>query len=120
MSNVVNLAGYRRKTRKAFLTKYGSRLERFVESFVNHNLDVDFRQLAHDYQVACQESGASWDYVHFREVLSESIDAAFGAVLYQELLKQPWFDERYVTKDEIIDRCLTAYIMDRCHYAIES
>jgi len=119
MSKVVHLANYRRKTRQAYLAKHGTRLDRFVERFVSLNLDVDFRQLAEDYQASRYgDSRAAWDYVHFREILAEALDEAFGAAIYKLLLQQPWFDYRLITQEEIVDRCLSQYVLSRCEYAL--
>lgn len=111
MSNVVNLAAFRRKTRKAFLGKHGARLDRFIDRFVHAHIDVDFRQIQDDYQEVCAQSGTSWDYIRFREVLTEALDEVFGKTIYEQLLREHWFDATLITKDEIVERCLRAYVM---------
>ena len=115
MSNIICLANYRRTSRKAYLAKNGGRLNRFVQRFVNQYVDVDFRQLTDDYQ-ANQPQGvnAAWDYVEFREILAEALDAAFGQQIYRMLEAEPWFDRRMITQEEVIDRCITTYVMERC------
>jgi hypothetical protein len=117
MGTVVNLALYRRKSRKDFLAKHGARIDRVVERFVN-DIDVDFRQLAADYQDRYGTGQASWDYVEFREILAEAIDEAFGRALYEQLRAQRWFDNRLITKEEIIERCLSTYVLSQCAYAL--
>lgn len=119
MSNVITLATYRRRSRKAYLAKYGGRLDLFVERFVRSQMDIDFRQLADDYVSGRYgEHQEAWDYVHFREALAEALDELFGHALYQELRAQRWFDPRMITQEEIVDRCLSTYIMARCQYAV--
>lgn len=115
MSDVICLQNYRRVSRKAYLAKNGGRLTRFVERFVRLYVDVDFRQLTDDFQ-ALQPQGleAAWDYVEFREVLAEALDAAFGRQIYTMLAAEPWFDRRVITQEEVIDRCITTYVMGRC------
>ena len=118
MRSVINLATYRRKSRKAYLAKHGSRIDRFVERFVRSHIDVDFRHLAEDYQAGrFGADQASWDYVHFREILAEALDEVFGKTLYRLLLAEPWFDNRLITQDEIIERCLSTYVLSRCETA---
>ena len=115
MSSVINLATYRRKSRKAYLAKHGTRIDRLVERFVRSNVDVDFLQLAEDYQAGrFGAEQASWDYVHFREILAEALDEVVGKALYQLLLAQPWFDNRLITQDEIVERCVSTYVLGRC------
>lgn len=119
MSNVIKLSDFRSRNRKDFLTKYGGRLETFVERFVTLNLDVDFRQLAQDYHLnGSHANTAAWDYVQFREILAEALDRAFGDMLYRSLKEQYWFDHRLISKEEVIDRCLVTYILNQCQYAL--
>ena len=118
MGNLINLASYRRKTRQAYLAKHGNRIDLFVEKFVRANIDIDLRQLAVDYESGSYGGAqASWDYVHFREVLAEALDRAFGQVLYDLLLAQSWFDQKLITQEEIVDRCLSTYVLSRCDTA---
>lgn len=118
MSKVINLATYRGKSRKAYLSKHGGRIDLFVQKFLQLNVDVDFHQLTLDYQAGQFGAESSWDYVHFREILADAMDEAFGIVLYGQLLKQPWFDNRLMTQEQIIDRCLSNFVMAGCEYAI--
>lgn len=119
MSKVIQLATYRSRSRKAYLAKYGARLDRFVERFVRQNIDVDFRQLADDFVAGRYGvSQEAWDYVRFRETLAEALNDAFGKALYQLLQGERWFECRWITQEEVIDRCLSTYIMSRCQYAV--
>ena len=114
MGTVINLSHYRRKARKVFFAKYGSRIDRIVDSFLRMNLHCDFQQLAEDYQSGLDEHDlASWDYVQFREILLEAFDQVFGNALYEQLRAQIWFDSSLVTKDELIELCLTSYVLGR-------
>lgn len=118
MSNLIKMSDFRSRNRKEFLTKHGARLDSFVERFVSVNIDFDFRQLAQDYQQNGTVNEAAWDYVHFREILSEALERAFGDLLYRMLREQTWFDPRLISKEEIIDRCLVTYILHQCQYAL--
>lgn len=114
MSNIICLANYRRVSRKAYLAKNGARLNRFVERFVRQYVDVDFRQFTMEYQAnKAHGMDIAWDYVEFREVLAEALDAAFGSEIYRMLEAEPWFDRRMITQEEVIDRCITTFIMGR-------
>lgn len=118
MSNIVILATYRGKSRKAYLAKYGVRLDRFVERFVRQNIDVDFRQLADEFIAGGGGQQEAWDYVNFRESLADALNEAFGQALYFQLASERWFDTRMITREELVDRCLSSYIMSRCQYAV--
>lgn len=111
MSKVVQLSDFRGRSRKLFFRKHGSRLDNFIKRFIDTNIDVDFIQIQEDYQELCAKSGTSWDYVRFREVLTEALDEVFGKMLYSQLQQERWFDARLITKDEVIERCLSVYVM---------
>lgn len=111
MSNVISLSEYRQRHRGQFLRKHKLRLERFISRFVQTHIDVDFQEIARGYQAACALSEAAWDYVQFREVLSEALEESIGNSLVQALQREHWFDPRLITKDEIIERTLSIYIM---------
>lgn len=119
MSNVIKLSDFRHRSRKEFLVKHGGRLDTFVERFVGLHIDIDFRQMASDYQAhSAGSNGMAWDYIHFREILSDALDTAFGEMLYKSLVEQSWFDQRLISKEEVIDRCLVTYILNQCQYAL--
>ncbi len=119
MSKVINLATYRGRSRKAYLAKHGARIDLFVQKFLQLNLDVDFEQLTLDYQAGRFGGESSWDYIHFRELLADAMDEAFGTVLYQMLQKQVWFDQRLITQEQVIDRCLSSFVMAGCEYQVK-
>ena len=117
MGELFQLAQYRRKARQAFLAKYAARIDHMIESFVRLHVDVDFRQLADDFQSGRYgQDQASWDYVEFREVLAEALDEVFGKAMYEMLKRQYWFDCNVISKDEIVDRCLSTYVLAGCSH----
>ena len=119
MSNVVCLRSYRSKNRKDYLAKHGARIDRFIAEFVQKHLAMDFRNLAALYQDGKWEcSEAAWDYIDFREILREAIEQALSQSLLDELRLQPWFDDRYISYDSVMERCVSTYIIDQCEYAI--
>ena len=115
MGQLIQLALYRRKARQTYLAKYAGRIDHLIESFVRLHVDVDFRQLAEDFQSGRSgQDHPSWDYVEFREVLAEALDEVFGKAMYEMLQRQHWFDCTVISKDEIVDRCLSTYVLAGC------
>lgn len=119
MKNVIVLQEYKKTRRKSFLVKHKRQLERFISKFIDQNLDMDllrstYENVAHNFYY--QEN--SWDYVEFREILADSIDRTIGLELYQNLKQQSWFDATLITRDEIVERCLSDYILSQCSYAV--
>lgn len=119
MENVVFLNRYRKKQKTEWLAKHGIRLDRFIENFITANFNVDFRLVTETYQQLqeCQAGGfgndVAWDYHDLREILESAVIEAFGPVLWQELELQYWYDARMFSKDEVVDRLLTRFIMGR-------
>ena len=121
MNNVVCLRSFRSKSRKNYLAKYGAKIDGFIADFVQSHLVIDFRAMASLYQDGRREcSEAAWDYIDFREILREAIEVALGQTLMAELKKQRWFDPRYINYDSVMERCVSAYIIEQCEYAIIS
>jgi hypothetical protein len=118
MKNVIALHEYRKKQRKTFLLKHKAQLERFIARFIDQHLDMDLLRLT--YERVSDNFGSqeeSWDYVEFREILADAIDQAIGLELYLLLKQQSWFDHRLIGRDEIVERCLSDYILSQCHVA---
>ncbi|MBM4252657.1 MAG: hypothetical protein FJ146_11850 [Deltaproteobacteria bacterium] len=121
MGTVINFTIYRKKARKQYMAKYGRRIERLVQNFIRHNVECDFQQLAEEYQAGQQDGDmVSWDYVQFRDIVAEALDQVYGAALYEQLKTQPWFDGTMIHKDELIDMCLTTFILGSCHSAAKT
>lgn len=141
MENVILLNRYRHKQKKAWLAKHGPRLDRFIDLFIHSNFNVDFQLVSDAYQhernhrqlsLACDGtfdnvlgsgegypaegagyvmSDLAWDYHDLRDVLETAITDAFGDVLWQELEKQYWYDSKCFSRDEVLDRLLTRFIL---------
>ena len=119
MSNIICLATHRKRRRQNFLVQHGRRLDQYIEWFVCSHININFRQITIAYQmVQMEHAQQAWDYIDFREILRESIEEAFGPALVSALHRQPWFDRRLVSDDEILDRCLSIYILGSCRSAL--
>jgi hypothetical protein len=121
MQNVISLREYRKRLRKVFLTKHKVRLDRFIARFIDHHLDMDLLRDTYAAQTADgSHLEASWDYSEFRDILAETLDRTVGQDLYRQLKSEKWFDHRLVTRDEVIERCLSDYILTRFSYAMHT
>jgi hypothetical protein len=120
MSKLVSLRGFRSKRRQAYLARYGARIDRIIEIFVDSHIDVTFREMQSLYMAGeLSPAPEAWDYVHFREILAEVIDKVFGKLLYEQLNAQYWFDTGMISQDEVVERALRSYITEQCgEYAI--
>ncbi len=111
-TRILQLDDYRKKRRLSWRKRYKSHLCQFFQMFIEKNLTVDLIWATQNYQSHCYLNHEyAWDYRDFRDLLREAIDAALGDFLYIELKKQWWFDERWLTKEEALDHCLSAYVL---------
>ena len=118
MSSLVNLGSYRSKKRKAYLVRHGARIDRIIAKFVQTQVDVTIQELARHYQAgSLARYEDAWDYVHFREVLAESLDQAIGQTLFAILQAQRWFDQSMLSQEDVVERALRSYLQDQCQYA---
>lgn len=119
MSKLISLRGYRSKRRQAYMARYGARIDRIIETFVDTHVDVTLGEMQSLYMAGnLAPAPESWDYVHFREVLAEVLDEVIGKALYNVLDGQYWFDKRMMSQDEVVERALRSYIMEQCDFAI--
>jgi len=112
MGHLVNLKSFRKKKRDEFYRKHGSKLDIFILRFMNENFPTDFFQIALYYQeLQMQNEELLWDYVAFRDLLIDAVEKTFGSALMNELEKQPWFDRLSISKEEVVERCLSIFII---------
>lgn len=112
MAKVLDLNSYRRDKRRDYRAKYEARVEKFIAQFVNSRLFLDFIQLAHSYiSQHMDHRMQSWDYLTLRETLQEAMGATIAAELMQQLRMQYWYDEKWMSQDEVIDRTLSAFVL---------
>ena len=119
MNKVISLRGYRSKRRQTYLARYGGRIDRIIETFVDQHVDVTLSEMQSHYMAGSfSPAPEAWDYVHFREILAEVLDEVIGKTLYALLNSQYWFDTRMMSQDEVVERALRSYITEQCEYAV--
>jgi hypothetical protein len=60
-----------------------------------------------------------WDYVEVRDVMLDFISTHVAGDIFDELKKQFWFDETFVSKEMVAERCLTHMILGSAAIAAE-
>jgi len=112
MKSVVDIKKFRHRQRKAWLAKHRVRLDRFIAHFVDLHFQDDFARITELWQDECRNhADFAWDYHDFREMLVEAITETFGDLLWNELQKQFWFDSRWLSRDEVMERCTTTFVL---------
>lgn len=114
MGQLIELAKYRTNKRRAYQKRYDAQLSKFISQFLDANLRYSFDTINYHYMdVRSQGQIDSWDYVDFRENLKDCFHEAFGKQLWDECQRHYWFDMRFISQDELIDRCVSTMILGR-------
>lgn len=110
--NIINLRDYKQGKRADFRVKYVARVDKFIAEFVSSRLFEDFIHLAHSYVAQhADKNAATWDYVSLREILQEAMAATIASELMGQLRLEFWFNEKWMSQDEIISRTLSAFVL---------
>mgnify|MGYP001616990988 CR=1 FL=1 len=112
MGKLIQLDRYKGLRQREYLKRYDSQLSKFVDSFLTQNLRVSFESLSyHYYSVQQQQQAAAWDFVDFRDTLRDGFHEAFGMELLRQCKALYWYDERFLSADELVDRCVSQIIL---------
>jgi len=112
MGKVVYIKDYRRGLRRQYLAKNQARIDKFIARFITLNFPIDFQELSYRYlDIQRQNDAITWDYIDLRDILHDAIELAYGDELQEALAKEFWYRDNYLSFDEVLDRCLSYYIL---------
>lgn len=112
MGQVVSLARYRSTKKRSYMKKYEAQLAKFVGNFIYSNVRASFDSVSRYYMAHKQrEEAVAWDYYDFRETLKDAVDEVFGQELWTECCRLYWFDPRYISRDDLIDRFVSQLVL---------
>ncbi|MBC7658496.1 MAG: hypothetical protein H7249_02180 [Chitinophagaceae bacterium] len=113
MGKLIQLDRYKGLRQHEYLKRYDSQISKFVDSFLAQNLRVSYESLSYYFISAQQQEqqAAAWDYVDFRDTLRDGFHEAFGKELVRLCETQYWYDERFITSDELVERCVSQIIL---------
>lgn len=102
------------------MKRYRSRLDHFIRTRVPSDSSGDILRLAEHQHVAnAARPELVWDYVEMRETMLDFVATHVANDIYEELQKQFWFDEKFVSKDMVAERCLSYMILGPAAIAAE-
>lgn len=112
MGSLINLSRYRHQRKSTYLKAYEHQLEKFFEGFLTRHFKESFSILSAQY-MACKvhQNEMAWDYDDFRDALKDAIAIVYGGAIWGEITQQRWFDKRFISQEEIIERCTTYFIL---------
>ncbi len=112
MGKVIQLDRFKGLKRREYLKRYNTQIAKFVDFFLTQNLRVSFEALSYQYiSIQQQEQVAAWDFVDFRDSLRDGFHEVFGRQILDECKSQYWYDERFITADELVDLCVSQVIL---------
>lgn len=113
MRPVTCITNFRRARRNQYLAEHGKRIDSFIRNFIRFNVDYDFQYIANAYvRSRAGDNQVSWDYLDLREELRDVIARELADVIYNELCKTKWFDQRVLDLEQIADRCFSLFILE--------
>ena len=113
-ANVIDLKLYRNTRRRSWLRKNEERIHRVIRNCLGNNVQLDFHSLVDAYQ-AQRRFGMdeSWDYLDLRELISDVLDhSEVVDEIIRELRSHSWFDPRHVSRQKILELCLSVFILE--------
>ena len=117
MSRVVSLTEYRKAKKRQFLERNKTFLDDYIRHFIVTHCQLSYDVFQNHYlNLRQQENEMAWDYLDFRETLSEVITEVVGDALWEDIQRQAWFQ---ANKDEIMDRMTSLFIMGAAVSGIE-
>jgi len=112
MAQVTNLVEYRKARKRQFLEKNKVFLDDYIRAYVFTHCQLSYEVFQHHYLNAMQQQNElAWDYLDFRETLSEVVSSYIGQTLWADIQKQNWFPKGLLSREEIIDRTISLYII---------
>ena len=111
MGQVIELAKYRSVKKRSYLKKYESHIHKFVNLFILRNIRCSFESISQQYIANKQaEQAIAWDYYDLRDSLKDAIYEVFGEQIWLECNEFYWFDSRYLSKDDLVESCISQMI----------
>lgn len=110
MGQLIHLERYKGQKRKDYLKRYDAQIKKFVSTFLDQHLSFSYEELSY-YFIAQQQQAQSWDYVDFRDSLRDGFHEAFSRQLIKACREQYWFDEKFISEDELVEHCVSQLIL---------
>ena len=112
MAKIIDISEFRHKKRKNYMSKIETRLDEFLCQFIESHLKVDFIAITERYQAdMLAQSEMAWDYQDLRDSVGEAIDMTYGEEIYLQLRQQYWFDAKLISKDAVLERVLSTFVL---------
>ncbi len=112
VNKIIDMRKYRRQRQHQFLKKHKVRIDRVIFDTLQQTMFFELdRYLDLISQKSSHSADFSWDYISFRELIIESLDRHIGDQVYSNLKKRLWFDKRWFSRDQMLERALSNLVL---------
>lgn len=112
MTEIIKLASFKQKKKQQFLEKHKTILDKYIRSFISAHTSLSYEMFREHYLNQMHyQNDLAWDYLDFRDVLTEAMSEALGEKLWLDAKSQPWFKSQFLSKDELVDRLTSLFII---------
>lgn len=112
MSQVYCLSAFRQKRKQQFLEKNKTLIDDYIRSYIAAHCVFSYEVFRNKYFEHCQSfNEMAWDYLDFRDILSEAMSQVLGEQIWQDIQSQTWFNPKFLSREEVMDRLISIYII---------
>jgi hypothetical protein len=117
--SVIQLELFKQSKQRQYMKRYRTRLDHFIKVRVPQDSGGNILRMAEEHITLSSRPDLVWDYVEMREIMLELVAKHVAAEIFDELQKQFWFDETFINKDMVAERCLSFMILGPAAMAAE-
>lgn len=112
MAQILDFLEYRKEKKRQFLLKTKALLDDYIRGFIFNHCQLSYEVFQNHYLSAMQQQNElAWDYLDFRETLTEVVTEVMGQQLWLDIQQQTWFRRDMLSREEVMDRTISLYII---------
>lgn len=111
---VICFQKFKNKRHKNWISSNESKINEVVRKHIFSSLQIDFECISDRYlSMQKNDYAESWDYLDLRDLISEYIeDTKVLDAIVSELKNKTWFDPRKISRQKILEMCLSVFILE--------
>ena len=109
--SVIQMEIFKQNRQRHYMKRYRSRLDHFIKIRVPLDSGGNILRMAEELVTLSPRPDLVWDYVEMREIMLDLVATHVAAEIFEELQNQFWFDDAFISKDMVAERCLTFMIL---------
>lgn len=113
-AKIVDLTTYRNKKHHSWIRKNEARISDVIRYYLSHSFALDFEYLTQAYQEQKKDCfDESWDYLDLRDLISDILEESkLLDMIITELKTKRWFDEKQVSRQKLLEICLSIFVLE--------